>query len=105
MRGDVGRRGVDDLAEITKRQPVGEWAGVVDIERGPGTVPGLHAQAPLHTSLDGGGDAVGLGMGNAFEGEDHLSGVVDVRIVVVVKFERPAAGRQSGAAYCPVTAP
>ena len=44
--GDVGRRGVDDLAEVAERQAPAELAGVVGVERAPAAVTALHALEP-----------------------------------------------------------
>ncbi len=102
MGGDVGRRRVDDLAEVAERQAVGERAGVVGVEGAPGSVPGLHAEGPAHRPADRRLDAPGVGMGDAAQRQHHLGGVVDVRVVVVLELERPATGAESGSAHLPV---
>ena len=98
MGGDVGRRRVDDLAEVAERQPVGERAGVVDVEGAPAPVLGLHAEVPAHRAAHRGLHPLRVGVLDPAQREHHLGGVVDVRVVVVVELERPAAGRELRAA-------
>ena len=87
MGGDVGGRGVDDLAEVAERQPVGERAGVVRVEGAPRAVAGLHAQAPGDAAGDGGLGPGRVRVPDAAQGEDDFGGVVDIATAQWV-FER-----------------
>src|SRR5919206_302677 len=89
-------RAISAHAVAAERQPVGEGTGVVDVEGAPAAVPGLHAEVPAHPAPDGLLHPLRVVVSDPAQREDHLGGVVDVGIVVVVELERPAAGRQLG---------
>src|SRR5438477_240112 len=78
--------------QSTERQLSSKALGVVGIECCPPPVAALHRNHPLDSSRGGPLDAPRIGMRDAPERQDTDRGVVDVRIVDVVIFERPPPG-------------
>ena len=102
MRGHVGCRRVDRRPEVTERQLVGQFAGVVGVEGAPAAVLGLHADNPGPGTPQRAARPVRVGVGHPAQRQPHLRGVVDVRVQVVGELERPAAGREIRPAHRPV---
>src|SRR5262245_23249114 len=90
--GDVRARRIDHLAEVAERELAAETAGVVGVEGGEAAVPALHAERPAQRAPQRGLElALALGPVDRAKRQDHLGGVVDVRVVVVLELEREAA--------------
>src|SRR5262249_18826470 len=87
------------LAEVAKRQLVEPVRLVVDVERAPAAAARLHPGGPCETAVDG-----VLAEAEAPERERDDRRVVDVRVEVVLKLERPAPGWEIRLANRPVPA-
>ena len=101
MRGHVGARLVDHLAEVQERKLAHERARVLRVERSPAAAGGLHPLDPHARALD---RPLAVREGDAPQRQHDLRGVVDVGVVDVGELERPTARRQSRSRDRPVAA-
>ncbi len=104
MRGDVGARRIDHLAEVAERQIANQRPAVVDVERGPAAVRALHPLQPPQPALHRAFGPPARVARHGAQRQQHLGRVVDVRVVDVGELERPAAGLELGYADRPVAA-
>ena len=93
VRGDVGARRVDHLAEVAERELRGSarWCcrrRTRPSRRRATRIPSVHATPRGDRFVQAGQSR------RALQGQDHLGGVVDVGVAVVLELERPAARRQ-----------
>src|SRR5437764_3654534 len=91
---------------IQHRPEVGEWQSIdnrsriVLIKCRPSTIARPHSQNPLYSTLHGSPDGC---LCPSFEqGQDDNRSVVDIRIDVILEFERPATTRHRATTHLPI---
>ncbi len=76
----IGERNVADITPA-----------VVAIERAPAAIAILHAKQPLYATANRGFHALRVGDFHLLQGHQYKRSVIHVRIMIIAKFECPAA--------------
>ena len=106
MGGDIGAGRVQHLAEIAESEGRQVAVIVVLVKRRPAAVLVLHPGNPLQGPGDGLAAASVLGAGQPAQTQcqNHLGGIVNVGVIVVVELKGPAAGLHLPGLHLPVAA-